>query len=136
MTIVALLRGPRASHNPRGHACGSSQRAPLSLGFVGITKEGPVVAARFACLVFVLSLIPVSVFAQGASTATIAGVVRDSSGAVLPGVTVEAASPALIEKVRSSVTDESGQYRLAELRPGMYTLTFTLPGFSRSEEHT
>ena len=86
--------------------------------------------ARRACLIVVLSLIPASVLAQGASTATIAGVVKDSSGAVLPGVTVEAASPALIEKVRSTVTDERGQYRLPELRPGVYTLTFSLAGFS------
>ena len=85
---------------------------------------------RRACLVVVLSLIPASVLAQGASTATIAGVVRDSSGAVLPGVTVEAASPALIEKVRSTVTDERGQYRLSELRPGTYTVTFSLAGFA------
>jgi hypothetical protein len=70
------------------------------------------------------------VLAQGTSTATIAGVVRDSSGAVLPGVTVEAASPALIEKLRSTVTDEGGQYRLPELRPGPYTVTFSLAGFS------
>jgi hypothetical protein len=75
-------------------------------------------------------LIPVSVFGQGTSTATIAGVVKDSSGAVLPGVTIEAASPALIEKVRSAVTDERGQYRLSELRPGTYTLTFSLAGFA------
>jgi carboxypeptidase family protein len=92
-----------------------------------------VVLARFGrrvCLVAVLSLIPASVLAQGASTATIAGAVRDSSGAVLPGVTVEAASPALIEKVRSTVTDERGEYRLPELRPGLYAVTFSLPGFS------
>ena len=88
------------------------------------------VVARCAFVVVVLSLIPASVLAQGASTAAITGVVRDSSGAVLPGVTVEAASPALIEKVRSSVTNESGQYRLAELRPGTYTVTFSLAGFS------
>ena len=85
---------------------------------------------RRACLVVVLSVISASVFAQGASTATIAGIVRDPSGGVLPGVTVEAASPALIEKVRSTVTDERGQYRLPELRPGAYTLTFSLAGFS------
>src|SRR5262245_64471880 len=60
----------------------------------------------------------------------LAGVVRDASGAVLPGVTVEAASPALIEKVRSVVTDGTGQYRIVDLRPGIYTLTFTLPGFN------
>jgi hypothetical protein len=92
-----------------------------------------VVFARFTRLAYlfvVLTLIPASVLAQGASTATVAGVVRDSSGAVLPGVTVEAASPALIEKVRSTVSDERGQYRLAELRPGVYTVTFSLAGFS------
>jgi hypothetical protein len=66
------------------------------------------------------------VFAQ----ASIAGVVRDTSQAVLPGVTVEAASPALIEKVRSVVTDGSGVYRITDLRPGTYTVTFTLPGFA------
>jgi outer membrane protein assembly factor BamB len=62
--------------------------------------------------------------------ASITGVVRDTSGAVLPGVTVEASSPALIEKVRSVVTDSSGQYRIVDLRPGTYTVTFSLPGFA------
>ena len=62
--------------------------------------------------------------------ASITGVVRDPSGAVLPGVTVEAASPALIEKVRTAVTDGSGQYRIVDLQPGAYSLTFTLPGFN------
>src|SRR5690606_6556620 len=66
------------------------------------------------------------VFAQ----ASITGTVTDASGAVLPGVTVEATSPALIEKVRTAVTDGAGQYRITELRPGAYTVTFTLPGFS------
>jgi hypothetical protein len=60
----------------------------------------------------------------------IAGVVRDASGAVLPGVTVEAASPALIERVRTAVTDGSGQYRLDNLTAGTYAVTYTLPGFS------
>ena len=60
----------------------------------------------------------------------IAGVVRDVSGAVLPGVTVEAASPALIDKVRTSVTDGQGLYRIVDLRPGVYAVTFSLPGFS------
>ncbi len=60
----------------------------------------------------------------------IAGVVKDSSGAVLPGVTVEASSPALIEGVRSAVTDGSGQYKIVNLRPGTYTVAFTLPGFN------
>jgi hypothetical protein len=58
-----------------------------------------------------------------------AGVAKDTSGAVLPGVTVEAASPALIEGTRSVVTDGSGQYKIVDLRPGIYTVTFTMPGF-------
>lgn len=60
----------------------------------------------------------------------IAGVVRDTSGAVMPGVTVDASSPALIEKVRSVATDDQGQYRVIDLRPGTYSVTFSLPGFS------
>lgn len=58
------------------------------------------------------------------------GVVRDESGGVLPGVTVEAASPVLIEKVRSAVTDDQGRYAIIDLRPGVYRLTFTLTGFN------
>ena len=73
-------------------------------------------------------LIPAVGFAQ--ALATIAGTVRDTSGAVLPGVTVEAASPALIEKVRSVTTDGAGQYRIVDLRPGAYVVTFSLPGFT------
>src|SRR5206468_8492424 len=73
-------------------------------------------------------LYPASTLAQ--SNSGIAGVVKDTSGAVLPGVTVEAASPALIEHVRTVVTDGSGQYKIVELRPGPYTVTFTLAGFS------
>jgi hypothetical protein len=61
---------------------------------------------------------------------SIAGVVRDTTGALLPGVDVEASSPALIEKTRSAVTDGQGRYSLTELRPGIYTVTFTLSGFS------
>ena len=66
----------------------------------------------------------------GQALGTIAGVVKDASGAILPGVTVEASSPALIEKVRTVVTDGSGQYQIVSLPPGVYTVTFTLPGFS------
>src|SRR5262249_43138336 len=65
-----------------------------------------------------------------AQTGSIAGVARDTTGAVLPGVTVEAASPALIEKVRNVVTDSEGQYKVIDLAPGTYTVTFTLPGFN------
>src|SRR5262245_26731352 len=71
-------------------------------------------------------LLPVPLFAQGSLT----GTVRDASGAVLPGVTVEAASPALIEKTRTATTDGTGQYRITNLQPGTYVLTFTLPGFA------
>ena len=71
-------------------------------------------------------LLPSVVAAQG----TLTGTIRDNSGAVLPGVTVEAASPALTEKVRTVVSDGAGQYRIIELPPGTYSLTFTLPGFS------
>jgi hypothetical protein len=69
---------------------------------------------------------PTLTYAQSA----IAGVVKDSSGAVLPGVSVEASSDALIEKVRAVVTDETGQYKIIDLRPGAYVVTFTLPGFN------
>jgi hypothetical protein len=68
--------------------------------------------------------------AQGTSAASISGVVTDASGAVLPGVTVEASSPALIEKVRNTVTNERGEYRIIELRPGTYTVTFAMQGFA------
>src|SRR5207237_10903555 len=71
-------------------------------------------------------LLPSAVYAQVA----LAGTVKDASGAVLPGVTVEAASPALIEKTRSAVTDATGQYRIESLQPGTYTVTFTLSAFS------
>ena len=71
-------------------------------------------------------LLPAVVYAQ----ASVTGVVKDASGAVLPGVTVEAASPALIEKVRTAITDGVGQYRVIDLLPGSYVLTFTLTGFS------
>ena len=78
---------------------------------------------------FSLLLISAPASAQIAN-GSIAGAVKDASGAVLPGVTVEAASPALIEKTRVAVTDGQGLYRIVDLRPGTYTVTFTLPGFS------
>src|SRR5437762_7914399 len=71
-------------------------------------------------------VVPTAAFSQ----AVIAGTVKDASGAILPGVVVEATSPALIEKVRTAVTDGTGQYRIEDLRPGVYTVTFTLQGFS------
>jgi len=80
--------------------------------------------AASALLAF--SLVPAAAHAQS----TLTGVVKDTSGAVIPGVTVEASSPVLIEKTRSVVTDETGGYRIVDLRPGTYSLTFTLEGFS------
>ena len=84
-----------------------------------------ILAVAIAATAWVLFM-PAMVQAQSAFT----GVVRDTSGAVLPGVTVEAASDVLIEKTRSVITNESGGYRLVDLRPGTYSLTFSLEGFS------
>src|SRR4026208_1781287 len=83
---------------------------------------------RFAGMVVLACtvLLPHAAYAQ----ASITGVVKDSSGAVLPRVTVEASSDVLIEKVRTAVTDGRGQYRIVDLRSGTYTVTFSLTGFS------
>lgn len=79
---------------------------------------------------FVLvALLPVIASAQGQTSGSVAGVVKDTSGGVMPGVTAEASSPALIEKVRVGVTNDQGQYQIVGLSPGAYTVTFTLPGF-------
>ena len=77
-----------------------------------------------------VALLGILVVAGAAHAQAIAGVVKDASGAVLPGVTVEAASPALIEKSRAVVSDEMGQYKIESLRPGTYSVTFTLGGFT------
>src|SRR4026208_593017 len=82
---------------------------------------------RAVLLTAVSILLPTSAFAQ----ATIAGSARDSSGALLPGVSVEASSPALIEKVRTAVTDDRGLFRIVSLPPGTYSITFSLPGFNQ-----
>ena len=82
--------------------------------------------ALFALMCTVL--VPAGLYAQ--TGASISGTVKDASGQVIPGVTVEAASPALIEKTRAAVTDGTGQYKIVGLVPGTYTVTFTLAGFS------
>jgi hypothetical protein len=87
-----------------------------------------VMRAVFAALFVGILLLPLGAWAQ--TSGGIAGAVKDTSGAVLPGVTVEAASPALIEKVKTVVTDGQGEYKILELRPGTYTVTFSLTGFS------
>src|SRR5881628_1003567 len=84
-------------------------------------------AVVLGCLAF-----PMLLRAQTTTTSVIAGIVRDTTGAVMPGVTVEASSPALIEKIRTGVTDGEGQYKIVDLRPGTYSVTFTLPGFGTS----
>jgi Carboxypeptidase regulatory-like domain len=85
--------------------------------------------SRIAML-FAVALATVALPATARAQSAFAGVVKDATGAVLPGVTVEASSPALIEKVRSVTTDANGAYKIENLRPGTYTLTFNLPGFS------
>src|SRR6266436_7980866 len=79
--------------------------------------------------IVISALLSSTASAQQGTASGIAGTVKDTSGAVRPGVTVEAASPALIEKVRSVVSDAQGQYKIVDLRPGTYVVTFTLPGF-------
>ena len=82
-----------------------------------------------ACVVGLLVAVPSAAFAQ----TSITGIVKDTSGGVLPGVTVEASSPVLIEKVRTATTDGSGQYRIVNLLAGAYTVTFSLPGFGTAK---
>jgi hypothetical protein len=86
--------------------------------------------AMYVIVAFYLLALPSAAAAQSALSGAIAGVVRDTTGAVLPGVTVEASSPALIEQARTAVTDGQGLYRIVELRPGTYTVAFSLPGFA------
>ena len=87
--------------------------------------------ARIGMVALALASAAVLTVPSGAlAQSTIAGVVKDPSGAVMPGVTVEAASPALIERVRSVATDDRGAYQIVDLRPGLYTITFTLQGFA------
>ena len=83
-----------------------------------------------SCVVVIAAVLVIASAASAQSSSSIAGVVKDTIGAVLPGVTVEASSPALIEKVRTAVTDGAGQYKIVDLVPGIYTVTFTLTGFN------
>ena len=100
-----------------------SQTSWLGLVFRGSTCALP--GSGVIALVLLL-LAPALASAQ----ASVTGTVKDTSGAVLPGVTVEAASPVLIEKVRTVATDNNGRYQIVDLRPGTYTVTFTLQGFN------
>src|SRR6266850_6665910 len=92
--------------------------------------EGNMMRYHIAHAVAFVSLICCILPGAASAQSQITGVVTDASGAVLPGVTVEASSPALIENVRTAVTDDQGRYAIPALRPGTYKVTFTLPGFS------
>src|SRR5438105_6619743 len=127
LSILRLLPPRDAKPSSTRSSCSATPRHPATL-----RGEEPMVRHRIAGMSLVVVtwvLLAASAWAQQAPGG-IAGVVRDTSGAVLPGVTVEAASPALIEKVRSVVSDAQGQYKSVDLRPGTYVVTFTLPGFS------
>src|SRR5215470_6266023 len=93
------------------------------------TRRASAVARSLKISVFVSLLCLTGLASESLAQSTLTGVVKDESGAVLPGVTVEASSPALIERSHSAISDESGTYRIIDLRPGSYTLTFSLPGF-------
>ena len=89
------------------------------------------VKGHLTCALVAMGVLSVAATAHAQrGDGSIAGIVRDASGAVLPGVTVEVSSPALIERTRSAVTDGGGQYRVIDLVPGTYPVTFSLTGFS------
>jgi len=95
-----------------------------------VKTNAPPTWRRCMLVAALASMVLVGAAASARAQSAIAGVVRDSSGAVLPGVTVEVTSPALIEKTRAAVTDQAGQYKVIDLRPGVYSVTFQLQGFA------
>src|SRR6478672_9206149 len=106
-------------------SAGTSDRSCVENGSSqenGFRWLGTLILGALICLIFSASAVQ--------AQSSFSGIVRDDSGGVLPGVTVEASSPVLIEKVRSAVTDETGRYNLVDLRPGTYKLSFSLAGFS------
>src|SRR5262249_23294074 len=116
--VVQTFRSAGEQSRPEGLHYGTKQAG----GYVRRTQW---VSAVVACV-----LLFSAAAASAQSGSSIAGVVKDTTGAVMPGVTVGARSPALIEKVRSAVTDAEGQYKIVNLVPGTYTVTFTLTGFN------
>jgi hypothetical protein len=97
----------------------------------GVSKEAVMSSRTMRFVIIVATFGSLCLFPQrAAAQSTIAGSVKDTSGAVLPGVTVQASSPVLIEKTRTVVTDGAGQYRIVDLRPGIYTVVFVLAGFN------
>ena len=117
----------------RSRALPGGVPSDLAIEYYGQHKEATnrqEVTMRTIARCFLLFGLVAAVPRVAAAQATLAGEVKDTTGAVLPGVTVEAASPALIEKVRTAVTDGSGRYRIESLPPGSYTVTFSLTGFA------
>src|SRR6266850_601676 len=116
-------------------ASGLGTRRSYNLRFREVgpySEEKSMVTSVRRVIVFAALMVfaAVSAWPQASVTGSIAGAVRDTTGAVLPGVTVEVASPALIEKVRVAITDDQGQYKILDLRPGVYSVSFALPGFA------
>src|SRR4051794_41045943 len=105
--------------------CYRRNRQPLTGGRVMFRAT---IGVWATAVIMCAMLTPRIASAQQATASGIAGAVRDTSGAVLPGVTVEATSPALIEKVRSVITNTEGRFNIVDLRPGTYAVTFTLTG--------
>lgn len=100
---------------------------------MGVRTTARVPSGRWLFVVLATLFVTLPTLGWAQTSAGISGVVRDPSGAILPGVTVEASSPALIEKVRTAVTDGQGRFSITDLRPGVYAVTATLPGFSSSK---
>src|SRR5437016_2419221 len=142
-----LLSAPRASHRPKLRSTRMDRRPGWRLAFEflclctmapGATVRGSRFASlqggdmrlagrlRLGLVLGFLAVASVPAYAQSGIT----GVVKDATGAVLPGVTVEASSDVLIEKVRTVATDDAGVYKIIDLRPGTYAVTFTLAGFN------
>src|SRR5262245_43044831 len=127
-TVARMRVQPSSRWVPTGSARSSAgAKTADSLTFKpGIYWRCSMLRLFEGALLIVGVLSPATVFAQ----ASIVGTVRDASGALMPGVTVEASSPALIEKARSVVTNGAGQYSIEDLFPGTYRVTFTIPGFN------
>src|SRR2546430_930485 len=115
--LYCLLTCPRIGDTPALHRTRISNR------------EGRMLRSVFAKAIVAASLVGVLFPATALAQSAITGLVKDSSGGVLPGVAVEASSPALIEKSRTVVSDAQGRYTVVDLRPGVYKVTFTIQGF-------
>src|SRR5206468_2907739 len=98
-----------------------------------MAARGGLMRSRWKVIGIALAALLCASYTWAQQAAGISGVVRDSSNAVLPGVTVEAASAALIERTRTVTTDGEGRYSIVDLRPGTYTMTFSLPGFATTQ---